>query len=72
MRIELDTVIEAGEKSWEVASHWATRYGVKAEVVTEHGPAGGNPIIAYEGDEDKLRELVLAEYGRDALETAFA
>lgn len=35
------------------------------EVVEEHGPAGGNPLVKFIGDEKNLREFALYEYGID-------
>lgn len=67
MRIEMDTVVNEGETTEGVATEMALGLDVRTTVVTEHGPAGGNPIIAYEGSEEDLRQ-VARRYGGDAEE----
>lgn len=69
--IELDTVVDAaapyGPTAEDAGRAIVEGYdGVTFTVVTEHGPAGGNPILRFEGEEDALRAMVRAHYGPDA------
>ena len=74
MRIELDTVADGvyGTTGAEAGAVITRDYDVTFEVVTEHGPAGGNPIIAFEGEEQALRSMITEHYGADTLEVVFA
>lgn len=71
MRIELDTVVNEGETWQDVAAEMTRGTEVSGDLVTEHGPAGGNPIIAYEGNEIDLHTIA-RRYGGDAEELYFA
>jgi len=71
MRIELDTVIEDGETVESVIDAVTQGLDVRTAVVAEHGPAGGWPIIAYEGSEEDLRQ-VARRYGGDTEQVFFA
>lgn len=70
MIIELDTVIGDGEQTAQDAGRAITNgYDVTFTIVAEHGPAGGHPVIRYEGEQSELRAMVHAHYDKDTLET---
>jgi len=69
MQIELDTVAdgvygETGESAGQVITDG---WGVDYEVVTEHGPGGGNPVIRYTGPYKAVRAMVEEHYGHDTV-----
>lgn len=53
--VELDWHDEKNPKSYEEA---AKKFGIEVTNVQENGPAGGNPIITFKGEKDKLEALV--------------
>lgn len=63
-KVEFDTVLDADETT-ELAIARLTHglESVKGHVVTEHGPGGGHPIIAYEGDYNDLVMLAARYVG---------
>lgn len=67
--IELDTVAdgEYGDTGESAGKKITEGYNVAYEVVTENGPAGGNPILRFAGPEDELRRMVTEHYGVDTL-----
>ena len=73
MIIELDTVVDGhyGPTAEDAARVITNGYDVTYRVVTEHGPGGGHPIIAYEGNRDELRRMVAEHYGPDTVEDYF-
>lgn len=79
MKIELDTVTDgmvrpgtAFVNAAATAQIIVTDYpNVTYRVVTESGPAGGNPIIAYRGPRAQLEAMVHAHYGADTAEMMF-
>jgi hypothetical protein len=71
MRIELDTVVESNETINDVIAEMTKDLDVEANLVAEHGPAGGHPLIAYIGTEADLRTIA-RRYGPDTEETIFA
>jgi hypothetical protein len=67
MIIELDTVIESPEATAEDAGRTVTAgFDVTFTVAQESGPAGGHPVLRFEGEEAELRKMVHAHYGPDA------
>lgn len=63
--IELDTVADGiygdtGESAGKVITEG---FNVAYEVVTEHGPGGGNPVLRYVGPVDEVRRMVEMHYG---------
>lgn len=70
MRIELDTTFgNQGETLEEAIAEVTAGTAVAAEVVNPHGPGGGWPIVAYEGDEAELA-VVARRYGFDDADVA--
>lgn len=67
-RIELDTVLDRDETIDGAMAKLTAGFDVKAEIVTERGPGGGHPIIAYTGERDQLRAMTLKHYGEDTVE----
>jgi hypothetical protein len=60
--VDLDTVIV--EENWEgdeILSGPPARIGISAELITLHGPAGGNPVFRYSGAREDLISY-LADY----------
>lgn len=72
MIIELDTVLDTeapyGPTAEDAGRAITSGYQVTFSVVTEHGPAGGHPVIRFEGEASELRALVHAHYDKDTLE----
>lgn len=68
--IELDTVADGvyGDTGLSAGQKITEGYDVTFVVVTERGPAGGHPVIRYEGDEAELRRMVVEHYGPDSLD----
>lgn len=48
----------------------AESYGLTSEVLQEHGPAGGNPLVRLTGPYDNLTDYVWCEYCSDDENTA--
>lgn len=69
MRIELDTVEDPagdGDTLEAFGARTAEATGATyAGVVVAHGPGGGHPIVAWEGDASQLRRVLLDAYGYD-------
>jgi hypothetical protein len=73
MIIELDTVADGhyGPTAERAAIVITDGYNVGWEIVTEHGPGGGHPVIRYEGTADELRRMVAEHYGPDTVDDYF-
>ncbi|HEY3484738.1 MAG TPA: hypothetical protein VGK49_05100 [Ilumatobacteraceae bacterium] len=68
MIIELDTVLDTEATAEDAGRAITSGYQVTFTVVTEHGPAGGHPVLRFEGEASELRALVHAHYDKDTLE----
>lgn len=72
MIIELDTALDTeapyGPTAEDAGRAITDGYAVTFTVVKEHGPAGGHPVIRFEGEANELRALVRAHYDMDTLE----
>jgi hypothetical protein len=54
-KIELDTVVEDDETTRDVVNRMINGLpDVTATIITEQGPGGGWPLVAYEGSEVDL------------------
>lgn len=61
--LELDTVCDDGKTIDETAHELSKDLlGVRFEVVTEHGPAGGHPVVRWTSDDRAELALVAARY----------
>lgn len=47
--VKLDTVLNDGETAQEAAETLSAGFDLTAIVTTEHGPAGGHPVIRITG-----------------------
>lgn len=72
--IELDTVLSPqppyGPTTDELGRAITEGYDVTFTVAKESGPAGGHPVLRFEGELSELRAMVHAHYDLDTLETA--
>lgn len=72
MIIELDTVLSPrppfGPTPEDLGREITEGYDVTFTVVSEYGPAGGWPVLRFEGEPSELRALVHAHYDLDTLE----
>ena len=70
MKIQLDTVpiaYDGKDDTYRTVHDIASAFpGVTYRIVDLHGPAGGNPVIAYRGPRDELKAMVDRWYGPDA------
>ncbi len=53
--IELDFMYETDPQS--EATAFAARFDAQAEVITEHGPAGGWPVVRFTGTTEAIKRL---------------
>jgi hypothetical protein len=69
LKITLDTVPDANASAADTAQALVADYpDVTYRVITESGPAGGNPVIRYRGPREQLETMVIKHYGKDAWE----
>lgn len=68
--VDLDVVTQGDETAEDAAALLAQMLLITFDVLTEHGPAGGWPVVRFSGPKRELREL-LARYD-GALTTADA
>lgn len=61
--IELDFA-QFGDSLDDELKEYADEWGVRAKIVVEHGPGGGNAIVKVIGSENALR-LLLEDYFKD-------
>jgi hypothetical protein len=68
--IEVDTVVDGEWTIDDWIFHLEHLYPVAVHVAREFGPAGGNPVLAIEGDERYLRRVLVEQYDVDEDELA--
>lgn len=69
--IEMDTCLDFTNRSTMEFLAFLEANDILFNVLTWHGPAGGNPLVHYNGTKKALRKMLKSHFGCDAEDCKF-